>query len=150
MTIRNKLAILAEDNAVDFTREGKNNVYFLKKSVEARNYAMTAELYKQSKAIATYPVLRGIIHGVLEVPDVRLALLFGSYAKGTAHEESDIDLFIETLDPNVKKDLEKRYSMLRMKIGIFDRENPLIREIMKDHIIIRGMEDYFEKIRFFD
>lgn len=150
MTIRNKLAVLAESNAVDFKKEGKNNVYFIKKSIEARNYAMMAELYNQSKTVSAYPVIRGIIHRVLEIPDIRLALLFGSYAKGTAHEESDIDLFIETGDLNVRKDMEKHQDRLIVKTGIFDRENPLIREIIKDHIIIRGVEDYFEKIRFFD
>ena len=150
VTVIRKLSLLMGDNVVDFTTEGKNKVYFLKKSIEARNYAIMAELYKQSRAITTYPVLRGIIHAVLETPDVHLALLFGSYAKGTAHNKSDIDLFIETRDPNVKKDLEKRHSMLSVKTGEFNIENPLIREIIKDHIIVRGMEDYYEKTRFFD
>ena len=106
--------------------------------------------FKQSKAIETYPVLRGIIHAVLENPDIHLALLFGSYAKGTAHDKSDIDLFVETRDPNVKNDLEKRHRTLSVKTGAFDRENLLIREIIKDHIIVRGMEDYYEKIRFLE
>jgi predicted nucleotidyltransferase len=150
MTIRNKLVILKEENVVDFKKEGKNKIFSLKRSIEARNYLIIAELYKQSKAIETYPILRGIIHEALKIPDVCLVLLFGSYAKGTAHEESDIDLFIETRDIHVKKDLEKRYSMLSVKTGIFDRESPLIREIQRDHIIVKGVEDYFERLHFFD
>lgn len=149
-TVGNKLRVLTEGNVVDFTTEGKNKVFFLKKSIEARNYAMMAELYKESKAITTYPVLRKIIHAVLELPDVRLALLFGSYAKGSVNENSDIDLFIETGDARVKEELEARYSMLSVKTGGFNPDNPLVREMITDHIIIRGVEDYFEKIRIFE
>ena len=150
MTIRNKLGILTEENVVDFKKEGKNKIFFLKKSIEARNYVMMAELYKQSKAIETYPVLRGIIHAALKLSDVHLALLFGSYAKGTAQEESDIDLFIETRERTVKKDMEKGHSKLSVKTGIFDMDSPLIREIVKEHIIVKGVEDYVERIHFFD
>jgi hypothetical protein len=37
-----------------------------------------------------------------------------------------------------------------VKIGEFDTRNLLIREIMKDHIIIREVEMYFDRTGFFD
>jgi predicted nucleotidyltransferase len=149
MTIARKLAVLQNDNIVDYTKEGKNKVYFLKKTIESRNLAMASELYRQSRAVAHYPLLRGVIQSVLAIPEIRFALIFGSYAKGTAHEGSDIDLFIETPDRELKKRLEQQNSLVSVKIGPFDRESPLIREIMSNHIIIRGVEDYFEKTQFF-
>jgi predicted nucleotidyltransferase len=149
MTVARKLNTLVEDNVVDYTKEGKNKVYSLKKSIEGRNHAMTAEIYKQSRAMARYPVLRGVITAVLTSSDIRLALVYGSYAKGTVHDRSDIDLFIESAERDVKRSLEQRMSLLSVKIGAFDPDNPLIREIMKDHIIIRGVEEYFEKTQFF-
>jgi len=149
-TVLRKLHDLTEDNVVDFRMEGKNKVYFVKKSIEGRNAAMIAEMYKQSLIVTQYPVLRGIIRAIREMPDLSLVILYGSYAKGLAHRESDIDLFIETLDTTIKKQLEQRHSLLSVKIGEFDNRNLLIREIIKDHIIIKGVEAYFDKTGFFE
>ncbi len=148
-TVLRKLRDLTEDNIVDFRAEGKNKVYSLKKSIEGRNAAMIAEMYKQSLAVSRYPVLRGIIRAVQEMPDIPLAILYGSYAKGLATKGSDIDLFVDTLDATVKKQLEQRHSSLSVKIGDFDVKNLLVREIIKDHVIIRGVEVYFDKTGFF-
>jgi predicted nucleotidyltransferase len=148
-TVIRKLQDLVKDNILDFTFEGKNKVYFVKKSVEGRNAAIAAEVAKQSRSLADYPILRGIIRTVLDQQEIQFALIFGSYAKGTAHDRSDIDLFVESEDRAIKKRLEGLHPSLTVKIGVFDRENPLVREIMKDHIIIKGVEVYFEKISFF-
>ena len=149
MTVARVLRNLTEANVVDYRAEGKNKVYFVKKSIEGRNAAMIAEIYKQSRIISRYPVLRGIFASVAQLPHVRLALLFGSYAKGQATKTSDIDIYIETSDADMKKQLEERYSLLSVKIGMFDLSSPLIREIIKDHVIIRGVEEYFDKTGFF-
>jgi predicted nucleotidyltransferase len=148
MTISRKLRELVKDNVVDYRVEGKNNVYFLKKTLEGRNAAMIAEIYKQTQVISRYPILRGIFKSVREMQEVSLAILYGSYAKGRAAKESDIYIYIETLNADVRKQLERRHSSLSVKTGMFDPSSPLIREIMKDHVIIRGLEEYFEKTGF--
>jgi predicted nucleotidyltransferase len=148
MTITRKLSILVSENIVDYRTEGKNNVYFLKKSIEGKNAAMIAELYKQSRIVSNYPILRGIFQAIQEKQEIPLALLYGSYAKGLQNKESDIDIYIETLNNDLKKQLEQRHSLMSVKIGEFDPDNLLIREIMKDHIIIKGVEVYFEKTGF--
>lgn len=148
MTVARVLRGLMGENVVDYRAEGKNKVYFLKKSIEGRNAAMIAEIYKQSRIISRYPVLRGVFASVTKLAGVRLALLFGSYAKALATTTSDIDIYIETPDTDVKKQLEQRHTSLSVKIGTFDPSSPLIREIIKDHIIIRGVEEYFDKTEF--
>ena len=150
MTIARKLRNLVDDNIADYRTEGKNTVYFLKKSVEGRNAAMIAELYLQSRVVSTYPVLRGIFQAVQEMREIPLALLYGSYAKGIPTKDSDIDIYIETLDSTTKKQLEQRHSLLSVKIGVFDPKSLLIREIIKDHIIIKGVEVYFDRTGFFE
>jgi len=145
VTVLRKLRDLEQENIVDFRIEGKNKTYTIKQSLEGRNAAMIAELYKQSRVISRYPVLRGVFETIRELPDVPLALLFGSYAKGLATKESDIDIFLETADPSRKKQLEQTHSLLSVKIGRFDTDDLLVREMMKDHIIIRGVELYFER-----
>ncbi|MDP2796341.1 MAG: nucleotidyltransferase domain-containing protein [Methanoregula sp.] len=149
-TVLRKLRTLTDDNIVDFRMEGKNKVFTLKRTIEGRNAAMIAELYKQSSIVSRYPVLRGIFQAVLEMPEIPLAILYGSYAKDLATKESDIDIYIETSDSQKKKQLEQRHSLVSVKIGEFDTKNLLIREMMKDHIIIRGAEVYFDKTGFFE
>lgn len=144
-TVLRKLRDLTENNVIDSRTEGKNKVIFLKRTIEARNAAMIAEISKQSAAVARYPVLRGIFKTALELPDHPLVILYGSYAKGTATKTSDIDIFIETSDSSLKKQFEQKHSLINAKIGVFDTRDLLIREIMKDHVIIRGVEVYFDK-----
>jgi len=147
-TVLRKLRDLTKDNIVDFRMKGKNKVFSLKKTIEGRNAAMIAEIYKQSLIVGLHPILRGIFQATNEMQEIRLALLYGSYAKGLQNKESDIDIYIETLNNDLKKQLEQRHSSLSVKIGEFDPDNLLIREIMKDHIIIKGVETYFEKTGF--
>lgn len=147
VTVINKLESLMEENVVDFKQEGKNKVYFLKKSVEARNYVIMAELYKLNKVIRIYPALRKIIEAIKRHSKIKLAILFGSYAKGIAKRDSDIDIFIETRDRNLKKELQLLNSKLSVKIGNYNRTNLLIREIEKNHVIIKGVEMYYEKAK---
>jgi predicted nucleotidyltransferase len=148
-TVLRKLRNLTEENIVDFRMEGKNKVFTLKRTIEGRNAAIIAEIYKQSSVVSRYPVLRGIVQAVQEMPEIPLALLYGSYAKCLPTKGSDIDIYIETSDSSKKKQLEQKHSLLSVKIGVFDTKNLLIREIMKDHVIIRGVEVYFDKTGFF-
>ena len=77
-TILRKLRNLTEENIVDFRMEGKNKVFTLKRTIEGRNAAMIAEIYKQSSIVSRYPVLRGIVQTVQEMPAIPLAILDGS------------------------------------------------------------------------
>src|SRR5271157_161807 len=63
-TVLRKLRILTEDNIVDFRMEGKNKVFTIKRTIEGRNAAMIAEIYKQSSVVSKYPVLRGIFQAI--------------------------------------------------------------------------------------
>ena len=63
-------------------------------------------------------------------------ILFGSYAKGLAHKESDVDLYLETKSQKVKEEISRLDSKLSVKIGVFNTNALLGQEIIKDHIII--------------
>ena len=150
MTVIRTLNRLADENVVDFRTVGKNKIYFLKRTLEGRNSVMMTEYYKLSKAVGHYPVLRGIVLAVRGIHEVPLAVLFGSYAKGTAKPDSDIDLFIQSRDRGLKKDLEARNSRLSVKLGDIDVSNLLIREIVKDHVILKGVERFYGRTGFFE
>ena len=148
MTIIRNLKELVSENVLEFRKEGRNKVYFLKKNMEARNYELISELYKLNKTLEKYPELRKTIKNIQQNKEISLAVLFGSYARGAANKNSDIDVFIETKDRNLKKELELLNSRLSLKIGDYDRSSPLIKEIEKNHVIIKGAEIFYEKIGF--
>lgn len=149
-TILRKLKSLLDGNVVDFRTEGKNTVYFLKKTLEARVYIFMTEWYALGTLIEQAPHLRSVIRTLQERQDIPLAVLFGSYAKGTADQKSDIDVYIETDDREVKRELERCHSRLSIKIGPWQPENLLIQEIVKNHIIVKGVERYYENTKFFE
>ncbi len=149
MIIQRKMQILLKNNIVDFKEEGRNKVYFLKKTAEAYSYIIMAEQYNLTKILNKYPLLRNIIEKLQKDKRIKLALLFGSYAKELAKKDSDIDIYIETEDRAIKKEYNIIDSKLSIKIGKYNKGDNLIKEIEKNHIIIRGIEEFYEKNQFF-
>jgi len=150
MVISRRMKELLKENVVDSSKEGRNKVYFLKKSVEAKAYVMMAENYKLKELLEKYPTLRGAIEKIQKDERIKLAVLFGSYAKGLAKSGSDIDVFVETKRKEIKKSLEMTDTNLSVKIGNFDIKSILVKEIIKNHVIIKGTEEFYEKIKFFE
>lgn len=146
MIISRKMKELFEMNIVDYKQEGKNKVYFIKKNPEAKAFIFMTENYKLSQILKKYFSLRKIIEKIQNNKKIKLAVLFGSYAKNIAKKNSDIDIYIETMDRKLKRDLEILDSKLNIKIGRHDRKSLLIKEIEKNHVIIKGVERYYDKI----
>ena len=149
MTISRKIKDLERDNVTDYKREGRNKVYFIKKTVEAQVYVLISEHFKLIHALRQYPLLRGVVQKIKANSKIKLALLFGSYASGLAHKDSDIDIYIETTDKDIKKEIEESNTKASVKMGRYDPNSILIKEIEKNHVIIKGAEIYYEKIEFF-
>ena len=144
-TILRKLNILEKENVVDFKIEGKNKIFFLKNNLISRKYVLQTELQKLIKLLKKYPELNILFDEILKNTNEKLIVLFGSYAKGLAKQNSDIDIYIETKDRKVKNKIENLHSKINVKIGIFDTNSLLIKEIIKDHIILRGLEEFYDK-----
>lgn len=149
-SVQRALSDLEGKNVLDFKISGKNKMYFIKKNLCARKYVFSAENYKLLKLIENYPLLEPIFSKIINVCDSSLVILFGSYAKFNAKKDSDIDVYIETSNRLVKKQIEMIHSGLSVKTGVFDVNSLLIKEIMKNHVIIKGVEQYYEKSRFFE
>ena len=150
MTVLRKIKELSKENIVDYNKEGKNKVYFLKKTIESKIYAYTFENYNLLIIIKKYPFLRSIIEKIQRNPKVNLTILFGSYAKGNPKKESDVDIYIENKNPRLKKEIENIDTRLSVKIGEYNKSNLLIKEIEKNHVIIKGVEQYYERNKFFE
>lgn len=141
---------MVKKNIVDFETAGKNKVFRLKKGIESASYAYMAEHYKLFKLFQKYPEMAVICEDILKKTDEKLIVLFGSYAKFRANKNSDIDVYVETKNRNTKTDIENINSKLSVKIGSFDTSSFLAKEIIKYHIILRGVEYFYEKNKLFD
>lgn len=148
-TIARKVDGLHKDNILDFKNEGRNKVFFAKKTLEAKQFAYSVETNKLIELLKKYPQLRRIIEIIQKNEKIRLSILFGSYAKAIAKKESDIDIYIDTSDAKLKEEIENIDSKISVKIGKYDKESLLIKEIEKNHVIIKGVETYYEKNKFF-
>jgi len=145
-TVMRILKRMQKEGIVDFKKEGRNTRYFLKKTTEAKISAQMVENYRLQK-IMQNPSLRMVLMELIESTEGELIVLFGSHAKGNATEKSDIDIYLETKDSSLKEKLRKISDKLSIKIGNFDKESLLAKEIIKDHIIIQNVDRFYRLIR---
>lgn len=148
--VQRTLLNLLKKNILDYRISGKNKLYFIKRNILAKNYIYNSENYKLIKLIQEYPFFEPLIEQILKKCNSCIIILFGSYSRFSPKKNSDIDLYIETKNRKLKKEIELINSKINVKIGFFDKDSLLIKEIIKNHIIIQGMEAYYGKIKFFE
>jgi len=148
--VQSILTELREINVLDYKVIGKNHIYFIKKNLMTKSFILNAENYKLTKVLRKNSELEPIFQDIIKKSKANLILLFGSYAKGNPKKDSDIDIYVDTINQKVKEDIQKIYDLISVKIGKFNPDDLLIKEIIKNHVIIKGGEEYYEKIRFFE
>jgi len=149
-TVLRKINELIRENIVDYNLEGKNKVFFIKNNLKAKNYVYSAEIYKLNKLLNKHKELSIIFEEIKKNFSKGMIILFGSYAKGSEKSDSDIDIYLETVSNKIKNKVKEINSKLSIKIGEFDLNSLLIKEIIKNHVIIRGVEEYYERNNFFE
>lgn len=147
--VQSILRELRQANVLDYKVEGRNQIYFIKKNLTAKAHAINAENYKLSLTLAKYSSLSPIFQDILQRSKCRLIILFGSYAKGNPKDDSDIDIYLETKNLKLKDEIQKINDLISIKIGVFNPKDLLIQEIIKNHVIIRGAEEYYDKTKLF-
>jgi len=145
MTIARRVEELVGLNVLDFRIEGKNKVHFMKNSLEAIQYLKIAEQYKAMGLVSRYPRFRLIVEKINADDKIVLAILFGSYAKGNADKNSDIDVYIDVAE--AAKRIGQLDSRLNIKTGEFSLNSPLAKEIIKNHVILKGVDNYYEVLK---
>jgi len=149
-TVMRKLNELVDEGVLDYKVEGRNKLFFLRKNLQARSYVYGAEGYKMKKLIGQYPKLGIILEDVYKKIGGKMVLVFGSYAKFIAKKKSDIDIYVETTSRSLKRDVEGVNSMISVKIGKFNKSSNLMREIIRNHVVLKGVEKFYEKLGFFE
>ncbi|MFH0870615.1 MAG: nucleotidyltransferase domain-containing protein [archaeon] len=147
----NALSSLESEGFLKSRTEGKNRLFSLNlENQSIADFLSAAEHLKKISFLKKKTLLRGTIEKVL--PFCKGAvIIFGSYAKGKEKEGSDLDLFVigeydakkigeiseaQGIEINVKC-----YSRNIFEKGL-DNHDFLLEEIIKDHISLRGCEDF--------
>lgn len=146
-TVLRKLNDLKKMNILGCIEYGRNRSYFLKDSLKAKNYIMMSQFYNLNKFIYNNPHLKSVILEIKSICNDLCVVIFGSYAQGLQKKDSDVDLFIQTKDTNVKKKIQLINFKLNVKIGDFDKNSFLGKEILKNRVIINGVEKFYELIK---
>jgi predicted nucleotidyltransferase len=148
-TVSNILNKLEKENILKFSYEGKNKYYYLNKfNLNLKEIIKIIEIDRKIRFIEKNKKLKELFDKI-EQRTTGILAVFGSYAKGINTEKSDLDVFIMGKISNID-DLEELYSI---KINIiksdkskFNKEEPIIIEIIKNHIILKGLEEFIELI----
>jgi predicted nucleotidyltransferase len=141
---------LEKQRILDYRIEGRNKKYFINfANPVARDMMVAAELLKKTEIMEKYFIIKKMVNET----DFQnsIVLLFGSFAKGTSNEESDIDILILDRNISLKKKLKKfgdlykkatQIISMRKKNFMIDKKKEFIIEILRGHIVLNGTEEF--------
>jgi predicted nucleotidyltransferase len=155
MTLLPYLARLEELKILHSTMVGRNKQYTLnKENILTKYYLTTAEQLVTLNYLEKNFLIRKLTEHLNNVDVINPLILFGSYVKDYANEESDIDLFyIGKIPEKQLLHIKKFETIYGKKINIknVSTENfniglrtgdILIKEIVRDHIVLCNPEPF--------
>lgn len=133
---------LENKGIVESKIRGKIKSYALKRGISSQMYVTFAEQYKTIAFLEKTPMIKEIIEKISPSVD-GVGVIFGSYAKGTARKESDLDIFVVgKYDNKVIKKVSKTYGIeIGVKcypVKVFEKNltsDILLKEILKNHLL---------------
>jgi hypothetical protein len=150
MMIVRKIASLEGENVVDFVVEGRNKVYSLKDSSEARAYILMMESYKLIRFLAKHPFLRDVVSKLQKDNEASFACFFGGYTKERKEKDSDVEIYLESGGSSAKwvysKEGKWDYSRLDSEFSVGVIGDSLSKEIIENHVLIKGGDIFYERI----
>ncbi len=140
---------LEERGVLKSEKRGKIKEYSIRKSLFSREFFVLAEQYKKVKFLKENPVIMEVLEKIDGLSS-GILVVFGSHAKGIAKDGSDLDLFVvgEFDEKKIRK-AGKTYG-IKMEIKSYPmktlekkmREDPLLKEIAQNHILIKNVEGF--------
>jgi len=153
---------LVQKGLVASAQHGKS-VFIGISITDVKKEYVTAELLRRDEAIKKYRKLKLVMQDMKRIPKLQYAcIVFGSYAKGAANPESDIDLLFiipkeydyGVFERNVKNALLTANVDINIVLDESLHEmwsNPkklnVGNELLKGHIILKGAEAFLEAWR---
>lgn len=152
-TAQTILLNLEKKGVLASSQRGKNRFFRIKPGEISIQYFILAEMYKKICFMEEKPYISEIMNKVTDHTR-GITLLFGSYAKGYAKADSDIDIFIAgSYDDREVLKIEKMYdSEVNIKaypvdvFGTGDQSDPLVHEVVKNHIVWKNAESFVREV----
>jgi len=152
-TVQLILENLENKGILTSTFHGRTKLYTLQRTIHAQKYLVFVEHYKAITFFEHRLLLKEIIEKI--VPHIEgIGVLFGSYAKGTEQEHSDLDVFVAgTVDAEAIKKISQSYGIaLSIKcypLSLFKknlRQDIFLGEILKNHIVFLNAEEFIRMV----
>ncbi len=134
---------------VESKKRGKIKGYRLKKNRSSQRYLVFTEQYKMIAFLEQNLLIKEMIDKLKEF--VRgIGIIFGSYAKGSADKDSDLDIFVA--GDYDAEEVEKISKIYGVEIGVkcyplktfkkTMRYDVLIKEVLKKHMVFLNPEQF--------
>jgi len=152
-TAQTILVRLEQKRVLASSQRGRTRLFRIKPGEIARQYFVLAEIYKKIRFLEENPYVSEIMNKVSSYAEGTV-LLFGSYARGNATEESDIDIFVAgTIDEREAAKIEKLYDV-EVNTVVYptdafasrDRVDPLVIEVKRNHIVWKNAESFVREV----
>ena len=154
------LGELEEQGILSSKKNGSLKYYYLnKQNPNTRKYLILAEIWKSIRFFEKNSKINHLFEKIEKSNNI--FCIFGSYAKGLEKRDSDLDVFIignvnvnvNVNDREIKKIADTYNINLSIKKGkksdfieMLKKSNPLMNEILENHIIISGYEEFVEGV----
>jgi len=148
-TVSNILNKLEKEDILKFKEEGKNKYYFLNKNkLEIKEIIKLIEINKKINFMGKNPKLRKLIDEIEKISK-GILIIFGSYAKNTQKKDSDLDLVIIGNIGDLKEFEDSfgiEINVIKIGKNKFDQNEVFIKELMENHIILKGTGEFVDLI----
>ncbi len=159
VTLLPHLKALEKDKILNPKTVGRNKVYSLNlDNIISKNYILLSETIESVKFLEQIFLIKKISIEIFNLYLKGTVILFGSYAKQTFKEDSDVDVFylgsikekeideIRKIGKIYGKTINVKKSSLKNFIYGIRMEDPLIVEIIKNHIILQNPEPFINAL----
>lgn len=159
VTLLPHLKALEEDKILIPKTVGKNKIYSLNlDSIITKNYLLLAETAEEILYLEEIFLIKKMTTEIIKLNLDGTIVLFGSFAKRTFREDSDIDLFClgKIADKEIEeirkigKTYGKTVNVKKSTIKKFEeglrKKDPLIVEIIKNHVLLQNPEPFINSL----
>jgi len=148
-TIANALNGLEKQGILRYFTEGRNKYYSLNKlNPETKEIIKMVEIARKNEFIEHHNKLKALFEE-LGKRAKGILIVFGSYANFTNKSDSDLDIL--NIDGSLDiEDIKDRFKVkinpVKIDLKKFNKEEVFIKEIIKNHVILKGVEDFVDLI----
>jgi predicted nucleotidyltransferase len=155
-SVSNLLNSLEKDSFLKSRIDGRNKLFYLNLDnpiidhlISLIEHFRTGEFYKEN------PLIREISLKLLDISD-GIVIIFGSYAKQRHKSYSDLDILIigkyneskfDKISEIYKIDINVKNYPLNILKKVIKNQDPLIEEVIKNHIILKGVQEFVENLK---